>query len=173
MDDVWIRLHEELYKMTVNTNCGGGVLPWMSLWAPGRIDQLACDFSSVVSPSTFKELFVPEIELMGSWTEHGTYHLDGPASMANTLDILLEIDKIKAIEFTPGIGFPPTTTPEYIPKYRKILESGRRLYLLADPKEVEPLCKALPSRGLYICSYADSREEADRMLQNACVWSKK
>jgi hypothetical protein len=173
MDDVWIRLHEELYKMTVNTNYGGGVLPWMSLWAPGRIDQLACDFSSVISPSLFKDIFVPEIELMGSWTEYGTYHLDGPASMANTLDTLLGIDCIKTIEFTPGIGFPPSTTPEYIPRYKRILESGKRLYLLADPKEVEPLCKALPSRGLYICSYADSREEADRIIQNTYLWSKK
>jgi hypothetical protein len=173
MDDVWIRLHEELYKMTSDTNYGGGVLPWMSLWAPGRIDQLACDFSSVISPSLFKEIFVPEIEFMGSWTEYGTYHLDGPASMANTLDILLEIDCIKTIEFTPGIGFPPTITPEYIPKYKKILEKGKRVYLLAEPNEVEPLCRALPSQGLYLCTYADSREEADRMIKNSYRWCKK
>ncbi|MFP3091158.1 hypothetical protein LQZ21_12615 [Treponema sp. TIM-1] len=173
MDRVWIKLHEELYNMTLVVNQGGGVLPWMTLWAPGRIDQLACDFSAIISPANFKELFVPEIELMGSWTEYGTYHLDGPNAMANTLDALLEIPCIKTIEFTPGIGFPPTTTPEYIPKYKRILEKGKRLYLLANPDEVQPLCESLPSKGLYICTFADSRADADRMVQNTYRWSKK
>jgi hypothetical protein len=173
MDRVWIKLHEELYHMTLAVNRGGGVLPWMTLWAPGRIDQLACDFSSVISPSIFKELFVPEIELMGSWMDYGVYHLDGPDAMANTLDALLEIPCIKTIEFTPGIGFPPTTTPKYIPQYQRILEKGKRLYLLANPAEVQPLCESLPGKGLYICTFADSRADADRMVQNAYRWSRK
>jgi hypothetical protein len=173
MDTVWIKLHEELYNLTLKANQGGGVLPWMSLWAPGRIDQLACDFSSILSAETFKELFVQDIEKMGTWTEYGMYHLDGPSCMRNMLDTLLEIDCIKAIEFTPGTGSPPTYIPEYIPKYRKILESGKRLYLLAAPHEVMPLCEELPSKGLYLCTYANSREEADTIINKSYQWSKK
>jgi 5-methyltetrahydrofolate--homocysteine methyltransferase len=173
MDGYWVSLHEKLYQLLAPVNEGGGVLPWMSLWAPGRIDQLACDFSSIISPDTFKEIFVYDIETMGKWMEYGMYHLDGQACMRNMLDILLTIDCIKAIEFTPGAGSPPTLTAEYIPRYRKVLESGRRLYLLADPGEVRQLCEALPSRGLYLCSFADSRRDADIMIENTYKWCKK
>jgi hypothetical protein len=83
------------------------------------------------------------------------------------------LDRIKAIEFTPGAGSPPTWTAEYIPRYRKILESGRRLYLLAAPEEVQSLCESLPSKGLYLCSYAGSRREADIMIENTYKWCKK
>lgn len=173
MDSWWVRLHEELYQFTAETNDSGGVLPWMSLWAPGRIDQLACDFSSVLSPAMFRALFIPDIEKMGEWTEYGMYHLDGPACIRSHLDALLEVDCIKAIEFTPGAGSPPTLTREYIAQYRKILESGRRLYLLANPDEVEPLCRLLPSKGLFLCTFAESRAQADRMIENMYRWSRK
>jgi len=172
MEEHWIRLHEKLYQLTNVTNDGGGVLPWMSLWAPGRIDQLACDFSSVISPKMFKELFVPDIEKLGSWTQYGMYHLDGPVCIENHLDILLEVECIKAIEFTPGSGAPPTLSPQYIPRYKRVLESGKRLYLLAEPEEVQPLCEALPSKGLLICTRAPSQEAADIMIKNTYSWSK-
>jgi hypothetical protein len=172
MDARWVLLHEKLYQLTLPVNDGGGVLPWMSLWAPGRIDQLACDFSSILSPATFEELFVRDIETMGSWTEYGMYHLDGQNCMRNILDSLLKIDCIKAIEFTPGAGSPPTNTAAYIPRYKKILESDRRLYLLAAPEEVRPLCEALPSKGLYLCTFADSKRDADLLIENSYRWSK-
>ncbi|MDR1179400.1 MAG: hypothetical protein LBK44_02750 [Spirochaetales bacterium] len=172
MSKHWIELHEKTYRLTAEVNDNGGVLPWMSLWAPGRIDQLACDFSSVLSPDLFKQLFVPDIEKIGGWMEYGMYHLDGQACMRNMLDALLEIDCIKAIEFTPGIGAPPTLTEEYIPRYRKILESGRRLYLLAAPNEVEALCRELHSKGLFLCTFANSRREADLLIENTYKWSK-
>jgi hypothetical protein len=172
MDARWVHLHEKLYQLLQHTNDGGGVLPWMSLWAPGRIDQLACDFSTMLSPDTFRDFFVRDIEIMGSWMEYGMYHLDGQKCMRNMLDTLLNIDCIKAIEFTPGAGAPPTLSAEYIPRYKKTLESGKRLYLLAAPDEVQPLCETLPSKGLFLCSFADSKREADLMIENSFRWSK-
>ena len=172
MESHWCNLHEKLYQLTLPVN-GGGVLPWMSLWAPGRIDQIACDFSTALSPKLFKELFVPDIQKLGSWTEYGTYHLDGRTAMQNHLDTLLQIPEIKTIEFTPGIGSDPTLTEDYIPRYRKILDSGKRLYLLAEPHEVEPLCRLLGSKNLFMSTWAESREEADALIENTYKWCKK
>jgi hypothetical protein len=173
MDAHWISLHEKLYQHTLPVNSGGGILPWMSLWAPGRIDQLACDFSTILSPDTFEDIFVHDIKTMGGWMDYGMYHLDGPSCMRNMLDSLLKIDCVKAIEWTPGAGSPPTLTADYIPRYKKILGTGRKLYLLAEPSEVQPLCEALPSKGLYLCTWADSREDANAMIANVYRWSKK
>jgi len=169
---MWIDLHEEFFQMTKQVNDNGDVLAWMSLWAPGRHDQIACDFSTVLSPAFFKEFFVPEIEKEATWCEYATYHLDGPQAMKTHLDTLLQIPEIDNIEWTPGTGSPPTLTPEYIPLYKKIQQAGKRLYLLAKPEEVEPLLSELSAKGLFLCTWAESEEQADEMLKNITKWTK-
>ena len=174
ISDAWVELMDQVHQMTTEINDGGDVLAWMGLWAPGRIDQIACDFSTIIAPGMFKEFFVPEVLKMGNWCEYGVYHLDGPACIKNMLDTLLEIEQIKAIQFTPGQGSPPPTyTEEYIPRYKKILESGRSLYLLTEPHEVEKILAELPPEGLYMRTYVDTEEEADEMLKKVTKWSAK
>lgn len=171
LTNTWVELHEEIYQMTLKANDGGGVLAWMNLWAPGRHDQIACDFSSVISPTMFRKFFIPEFKKMGNWTEYGTYHLDGPDAMNNHLDTLLGIDQINNIEFTPGAGSPPTLSPQYIPKYKKIQASGKNLYLLAKIHEIEPLLSELSPKRLFICTNANSEDEANELLRKVEKWS--
>ncbi|MBL8055694.1 MAG: hypothetical protein JNK29_03300 [Anaerolineales bacterium] len=168
---VWVQLMEQAYQLTTPVNAGGDVLAWMGLWAPGRIDQIACDFSSVISPKMFREFFVPEIEKMGNWCQYGTYHLDGPACLKNMLETLLTIPSLKAIQFTPGAGSPPTYTEHYLPRYRQILESGRNLYLLVQPQEVEKVLAALPPEGLFMRVYVETQEDAEAMLHKVAHWT--
>lgn len=173
LSSTWVRLMEQVYQMNGDANDGGDVLAWMSLWAPGKHDQMACDFSSVISASMFREFFVSDIQRMGEWCEYGTYHLDGPAAMKNMLDTLLGIDQIDNIEWTPGAGSPPTYSPQYIPSYQKIQAAGKRLYLLAEPNEIEPLLDELSPKGLFLCTHADSQDEADELLKKIGKWSAK
>lgn len=167
----WVELMEEVHLVTYDANDDGGVLAWMGLWAPGKIDQIACDFSSIISPDMFCEFFVPEIVRMGNWCDFGTYHLDGPACINNMLDPLLNIDQLKCIQFTPGPNAPPTYTEAYIPEYRKILESGRNLYLLTEPNEVEKILSELPPEGLFMRTYVKTQDKAEEMLKNVSAWT--
>jgi hypothetical protein len=169
----WVQLMEQAFQLTCPANDGGDVLAWMGLWAPGRLDQIACDFSSVISPAMFRKFFVPEVVKMGRWCQYGVYHLDGPTCMKHMLDVLLEIPEIKTIQFTPGAGSPPTYTPAYIPRYRKILDSGRNLYLLCQPQEVEQILAELPPEGLFMRTYVASQAEADEMVRCVTRWSKR
>jgi hypothetical protein len=171
ISSAWVRLMEEAHARVQPVNCGGDVLAWMGLWAPGKLDQLACDFSSVISPRMFRQFFVPEIVKMGGWCDYGVYHLDGPACIQHMLETLLTIPQIKAIQFTPGAGSPPTYTEAYLPRYRQILESGRNLYLLVQPGEVEKILASLPPEGLFMRTYVNTQEEADTMLKNVNKWS--
>ncbi|MFM8319930.1 MAG: hypothetical protein ACKOC5_03360, partial [Chloroflexota bacterium] len=173
ISDAWVQLMDQAHQLTAPVNDGGDVLAWMGLWAPGKLDQIACDFSSVISPGMFRKFFIPEVLKMGRWCEYGVYHLDGPACMKNMLDVLLEAPEIKAIQFTPGAGSPPTYTPAYIPRYRKILDSGRNLYLLCQPGEVEQILAELPPEGLFMRTYVASQAEADEMLRCVTRWSKR
>jgi hypothetical protein len=171
LSDAWVDLHEQVHRMTYEANDCGGVLAWMSLWSPGRHSQLACDFSTVISPRLFKRFFVPEIEKEAAWCEYATYHLDGPDAMRNHLDTLLALDGIDNIEWTPGAGHPATYTPSYIPAYKKIQAAGKRLYLLAEPHEIEPLMRELSPKGLFLCTHADSEDEANDLLAKIARWT--
>jgi hypothetical protein len=171
LTDTWIDLHEQLYAMGSEANSGAGILAWMSLWAPGRHAQVACDFSSIVSPRLFRDFFGEEIKREGNWCEYCTYHLDGPQAMRAQLPVLLSFDEIDMIEFTPGAGGAPTLSPQYIPLYKKIQEKGKRLYLLAKPEEIEPLLAELSPKGLFLSTQVPSKEEADNLLSSVARWS--
>ena len=87
------------------------------------------------------------------------------------LDPLLEIPEIKCIQFTPGAGSPPTCSAAYFPRFRRILESGRNLYLLVEPHEVEQVLTELPPEGLFMRTYVRSEDEADDLLRKVTQWS--
>jgi hypothetical protein len=171
ISDVWVQLMEQIYQKTTHVNSDGDILAWMSLWAPGRIDQLACDFSSIISPAMFGEFFIPEIVKMGDWCDYATYHIDGPACIRNMLDTLLDVEQIKAFQFTPGAGSPPAYSPQYMPYYKRILESGRNLYLLADANEIQSILEELPPEGLFFRTFVQSEEEAVSLLKSVTRWS--
>jgi len=162
---------EQVHQLTLSVNHSGGVIPWLGLWAPGRTGLLACDISGVISPNMFKTFILPGINKMGKWCDFGIYHLDGPACMKNTLDILLEVDQIKAIQFSPGIGLAPSYSEAYIPQYRKILRKGKGLYLLVAPSDVEKILTLLPSEGLFMRTYVNSEKEADHLLKKVTSWT--
>ena len=87
------------------------------------------------------------------------------------LDTILTIEQVDNIEWTPGAGSPPTYSPQYIPSYQKIQKSGRSLYLLAEPNEIELLLAELSPKGLFICTHADTQDEADDLLKKITKWS--
>ncbi len=171
-------LQDELYSIIKPTGGGGSTLAWMSLWMPGKNgNQLACDFSWVISNADFKKFFMDELLAEATWSDFPVYHLDGPMCMKNHLDLLLEIPKIKAIQWTPGAGSPPASTKGYLPIYRKILQSGKRLILIAEPHEVDLLTKELPPQGLFIKTTAHDKQQADALIksaeENAAMWRSK
>ena len=171
LSDTRIVLHKELYNLIIDNNDNGGVIAWMNLWAPGRLDQAFCDFSSIISPEMFKKIFVPEIEKYLSDLDFNSYHLDGPDAMRNHLATLLEIKQIKNIQWTPGVGLPPTYSPQYMPYYKRIQDKVKSLYLLAKINEVEPILAELSPKLLFINTYADSEDEAKSLLKKVEKWS--
>jgi hypothetical protein len=101
---------------------------------------------------------------MGQWLDYATFHLDGPQCIHNHTDALLELDEIKCIQFTPGVGSPSTSSPEYIPIFKKIQAAGKNLYILVDPQDIDTILSNLSSKGLFINTYADSQDEADEII---------
>jgi len=169
----FLAVQETLYEIIKPTNDGGGTLPWMSLWMPGKNgNQVACDFSSVISNDSFEQFFTEAVATEADWSDYAVYHLDGPACMKNHLDWLLGFDDLKAIEWTPGAGCLPATAREYFPAYRKILDRGKRLVIQVMPEEVDTITKELPPDGLFLTTWARTSEEADNCVKTAAANAK-
>jgi len=126
----------------------------------------------MISTEQFKEFFFPELIKMGRWLDYATFHLDGPQCIYNHTNDLLELDEIKCIQFTPGAGSPPTSNPDYIPIFQKIQATRKNLYLLVDPQDIEFILNNLSSKGLFINTYADSQDEADKIIKNVSKLTK-
>ncbi|MBE0653346.1 MAG: hypothetical protein IH594_06085 [Bacteroidales bacterium] len=171
MSDAWVEVEKIFFRMSEKANEGGGVLAWLNLWAPGSHDQIANDFSSMISSHDFEEFFFPELRKMGGYLDYATYHLDGPQCIRNHADILLTLNEIRCIQFTPGAGSPPTSDPDYIPIFQKIQKAGKNLYLLVDPSEIQFILDNLSARGLFLNTWADSEDEATELIKKVEKWS--
>jgi len=167
----WMQVHSELYKIAEPCNDGGCPIPWMQVWAPGPCYQMSCDFSTALSPSLFREFIVPELVEYMTVNAYSVYHLDGPDELKH-LDALLELDSLKAIQWTPGAGNEPTSHDRWMPFLKRIQSAGKRLILpCAEAWEVEKLLSELSSKGLLVSCWASNEQEARHLVSKATDWT--
>lgn len=80
---------------------------------------------------------------------------------------------MKAIQWTPGEGQPPTSSPRWLPHFRRIQESGKCLVLpIVEAREVETLLRTLSSRGLFLKVWAPTEAAARQLTQRVPAWTR-
>jgi len=146
-----------------------GSIFWMGIWSLTPAVDLQCDFSCMISPRMFRELFLPRIEEQTRWVQRTIYHLDGPDAVRH-LDSLLALPRLSGIQWVPGAGAPPMS--RWVDLLRRVLEAGKLLYISCAPDEVEFLLRSLPHRGLMLETWCENRREADLLLANVDRWSR-
>jgi len=78
------------------------------------------------------------------------FHLDGHQCIPH-LDLLLDIEPLDAVEWTPDPQVPGGGDPAWYPLYRKILAAGKSVQAIGvKPEEVEPLLDSVGGKGMYI-----------------------
>ena len=165
---IYKETQSQLYDL-IKENNEGSVLSWMHLWAPGHCAQMQCDLSVMISPEMFAKFIMPELEELSSFLDYPVYHFDGQEQRRH-LDMLLSIDKLKAIQWTPVAGQPKTST--YISELQKIQKAGKNLILFPQVNELEFLLDNLSSRGLHMITYAGNKEEANYIMKTIETHSK-
>jgi hypothetical protein len=83
------------------------------------------------------------------------FHLDGPEA-ARHLDDLLDIRKLKAIQWEPGAAARPMT--RWIGLVKRIQEAGKAVHVACSEAEVPALLEALDPRGLIIRTQCKSED---------------
>lgn len=162
----WTEVYDALYEITREVTEGSTC--WNDVWSPGKFYVAQCDFSYMLSPGTFRRLFLPAIELQTRFLDHCTYHVDGVPAYAH-IDALLELPGIHCLQIVPGAGKPSAL--HWMEMLQRIQSAGKNLELFLSPEEVRPALEHLSARGLYIRTWCPTEEAARQLLRDAERWS--
>jgi len=155
---IWIHAFDDIWaEINVSGNPGG--IGWAGIWAPGTTFPLQEDFSYMISPDMFRRYCLPHIRDQIDAMEYGFYHLDGVGAIGH-LDALLEIEKLRVIQWVPGAG--KESLKQWHPLIRRILAAGKSVEVFAEPDEIDDLVSAVGARGLLVSVQA-SRSEAEKV----------
>ncbi len=165
--EMWIGVYETFYRLV--HDAAQGSTCWFSLWSPGRFYAAQCDFSYMISPRMFNDLFLPAIERQSQYLDHTVYHVDGIEAFRH-VPALLELPRIQALQILPGAGKPSPLY--YLDTLRLVQRKGRNLHITIPPEEVEQALSTLSARGLFIQTSCESEEQARALLANAEKWSR-
>jgi hypothetical protein len=159
--DEWLWAFDQLSTIVQASFEGSGA--WMGLWSPKRWYPLQCDYAYMLSPSKFSEFALPFIRRWCSHLDHSIYHLDGQGQIIH-LNALLDIPELDGIQWVPGDGSPPCSSPRWFPLYRRIQGRGRLLVLSMEWNHVLPVLRQISPRGLMIQAYGCPSEKVARQL---------
>ena len=164
--DLWIDVFNRLYDLV--HAAGAGTTSWFRLWSPDRFYPTSCDFSYMISPKMFRNLFLPVIERWTQSLDHTVYHVDGVGAF-NHLPALTELPRIQAFQILPGDGKPSPL--HYLDTLRLVQSKGKNLHITIAPDEVETALGLLSSRGLFIQTSCTTEDEAHYLLRMVEEWS--
>jgi hypothetical protein len=164
INEAFFEAYDRIYKI-IKMEDGSSSWDAFRIWGPGKTAKVQCDTSAMFSPRMFKKFVVPALTEQCEWLDNSMFHLDGPDCIRH-LDLLLDIDPLDAIEWTPGPQVPNGGSLEWYPMYQKILEAGKSVQVIeVGVQEVAPLLDAIGTHGVYIQTYVKNEAELDNLLK--------
>lgn len=121
---------------------------WAPIWAPGTTYMLQCDFSAMISKKMFQEFVIPDLDACCDYIDFPFYHLDGPDAIRH-IDSLLNIKKLRGIQWIPGAGAAPVE--EWMPILEKIRSAGKLCQLFCSVEGAIKISKAIGGQGFAFC----------------------
>ena len=163
INDVYFKVFDRIYDI-INVN-GEMTFCYFSLWAPGKVSKLQVDISIMISEDDYRTFCKPFLQEQCKRIDYTLYHLDGVDAIRH-LDAVLEIEKLNAIQWTPGYGQPQGGDKQWFDLYKKILSSGKSVmanWVTID--ELEPLLDHVGNQGLHINVDFKSERDIEKALR--------
>jgi hypothetical protein len=129
------------------------------LWAPGRTIEFSEDPAFMLSPRFHEEIVMPSHREVVRQVEYPYIHLH--STQLHTLDRLLEMEELPAIELTPDHG---ASIPDLIPTIAKI--QARKpviVHAFFTAEEMRMIVKRIPPEGLCVIGRVETPEDARRL----------
>ena len=183
INDAYFEVFDALYDIIRfdGRDCGGPLDPtcpgasfgtademafcYFSLWAPGKVTKLQSDISTMLSVEDYRRFVQPFIRQQAQRIPYTLYHLDGVGAMRH-LPALLEIEELKAIQWTPGVGQPQGGDPKWYDLYRQILAGGKSIMACwVTVEELRPLLDNIGGDGVHLEMDFHNEDEVEQALR--------
>jgi hypothetical protein len=129
------------------------------LWAPGRIIEFSEDPVFMLSSSFHEEIVLPSHHQVLKQVAYPYIHLH--STQLHTLDRLLEMEDLPAIEFTPDHG---ESIEELIPTIARIqAQKPVLVHAFMSAAEMQMIIDRVPPEGLCVISRAETPDGARRL----------
>jgi len=133
------------------------------LVGPGKTDKLQCDLSAMFGPAMFQEFCVPHLTEQCRLCDHTMFHLDGSQCLCH-LDLLLGIEDLGAIEWSPDPQVPSCADRRWWDMYRRIRAAGKSVQAInLQVHEVAPLLDGAGPEGMYLLVDVKDWREAEEL----------
>jgi len=134
------------------------------IWAPGRMIEFDEDPAFMFSPQAHQRFVMPSHRKLMRHFDYPYIHLH--STQLHTLDSLLDLDELAAIELTPDYG---ESIPDLIPTIARIRERKPVIvHGFMTAEDMRTIVDQVPPEGLCLVSRVDAVEDALR-LQDALV----
>lgn len=172
IDDIYFKYYDIIYDIVKDSDNSCSYTAF-SIWGPGRIAKVQCDFSAMMSPGQFRELVIPSLTKQCRQLDYSLYHLDGPDAVKH-LDALMEIENLNVLQWTPGAGKPDGGWEGWYPIYDKVQAANKSLWIMiydGNPNDwmdkAERLVKRYGPKGIYLYFPEMSESDAQRLMKKA------
>jgi len=158
LTECWGYLVTEQYKRLEPWH-GGFTGAQRYIWAPGEIIEFNEDPAFMFKLDFYEEFVVPSHRKAFTYIEYAYIHMH--STQLHTLDRLLELDDLPAIELTPDYG---QSIPDMIPAIAK--SQARKpviVHAYFTVEEMQMIIDQVPPEGLCVIGRADTPAEARRL----------
>jgi hypothetical protein len=165
INDIYFRVFDRIYDI-IQVD-GEMAFCYFSLWGPGKVAKLQSDISLMISENDYGRFVLPFIQEQCNKLDYTLYHLDGVDALRH-LDVILEIDELNAVQWTPGEGQPQGGNPCWYDLYRKILSKGKSVMpCWVEPDELQPLLDYVGASGIHVLMHFKTEKDIDRAVEIA------
>jgi hypothetical protein len=129
--------------------------------------KFQCDFSAMISADMFAEFMLPVLSEMCERVSYCMYHWDGPGAICHQ-ELLLSIEKLAMLQWTPGAGAEPAWHSRWWPLYHRTVDAGKRIFIGGgDLEALRRLRKEFGAKlKLFLIAFsAQSESQAEEALR--------
>ncbi len=145
------------------------ICTWAGIVSTKRWLVPSNDFSCMISPRMFRDVFLESIAEECRHYEAALYHLDGPGALKH-LDALLEIPELTAIQWVYGEG--NGRASDWLEVYTKCQAAGKGLQIGLAPDELDLFMESLRPEGVWLSVHGvREREQADAVIARVSGWT--
>jgi len=172
IDELYFKYYDQFYDIIKGKDDSSSYTAF-SIWGPGKVAKIQCDYSAMISPDQFREFAIPSLRQQCQKLDFSIYHLDGPDAIRH-VDALMEIDELNALQWTPGAGQPDGGSEKWYPIYDKVVAAGKSLWIMLSHgklndwiESADRLVKRYGPEKLYLLFPIMEEEDAKRLLEKA------